>query len=258
MTVLSSRGARLHAGVVLRGLAIGGIAVVVAVGTAAELAALPTRSSADLSAAVYALDVVAVGALFWMRRAPIFAATVALAAAVASHFLGFPGGAGGMALFYATFELARTGRRAPTTLAFALPVLWAGALMLPPAGVRIDSPGLLGPVAGMLWMAGTGVAVRRTRAKPDDDRSRLVPGSVAGVRRLVVASEVGELSALTPREREVVALVGTGLDNSAIAELLFVSPTTVKSHVNHAMGKLGTTTRAQLVARAHRYGLVSQ
>ena len=53
MTVLSSRGARLHAGVVLRGLAIGGIAIVVAVGSAAELAGLPTRSPAGLSAAVY-------------------------------------------------------------------------------------------------------------------------------------------------------------------------------------------------------------
>ena len=258
MTVLSLRGARPHAATVLRGLAIGGIAVVVAVGTAAELATPSARSSLGLSVFVWALDLVAVCALLWMRRAPVLASVVALAAAIAGHFFGFPGGAAGMVLFYATFELARSGRRARTTVAFALPFVWATALMLPPGGISIDSAGLLGPVAGMLWMCGTGIAVRRTRSPAVDDHARRGRGPVTGIRPRASAGDDAELSALTPRELEVVALVGTGLDNSAIAELLFVSPTTVKSHVNHAMGKLGTTTRAQLVARAHRYGLVSQ
>ncbi|MER7460786.1 response regulator transcription factor [Micromonospora sp. NPDC126480] len=64
------------------------------------------------------------------------------------------------------------------------------------------------------------------------------------------------LRALTDREREVVALVATGLSNEQIAERLVVSPLTAKTHVNRAMMKLGTRDRAQLVAVAYQSGLV--
>jgi DNA-binding CsgD family transcriptional regulator len=236
----------------LRGLALAGTALVVVAGTAAELAAAPPRWGLDTPALAYTLGFIAVGGLVWIRRAPLTATTICLAAVVTGHFLGFPGGATGMVFFYAAFALARSRRRAPTVVAFVLPFLWAGALMLPPGAVPIASPGLLGPVAGMLWMAGTGLAVRR--AQPAASRApavipRLLPPELA-------ASSAG-LSALTPREREIVAFVATGLDNTDIAELLFLSPVTVKSHVTHAMGKLHTTTRAQLVARAHYEGLVA-
>ena len=49
---------------------------------------------------------------------------------------------------------------------------------------------------------------------------------------------------LTNREREVMTLVASGLQSSDIAERLFLSPETVKSHVHNAMGKLGSHTRA--------------
>jgi DNA-binding NarL/FixJ family response regulator len=62
---------------------------------------------------------------------------------------------------------------------------------------------------------------------------------------------------LTAREREVVALVGLGLDNAEIAERLVVSPTTAKSHVSHAMLKVGATDRAKLVVFAYEAGLVA-
>jgi DNA-binding NarL/FixJ family response regulator len=65
-----------------------------------------------------------------------------------------------------------------------------------------------------------------------------------------------ELSALTEREREVLALVGRGLSNEAIAEQLYVSPLTAKTHVNRAMMKLGARDRAQLVVAAYQTGLV--
>ncbi|HYN92832.1 MAG TPA: response regulator transcription factor [Pilimelia sp.] len=61
---------------------------------------------------------------------------------------------------------------------------------------------------------------------------------------------------LTDREREVVALVGRGLDNEAIARELFLSPATVRTHVGRAMTKLAARNRAQLVIYAYETGLV--
>lgn len=55
---------------------------------------------------------------------------------------------------------------------------------------------------------------------------------------------------LTNREREVMTLVASGLQSSDMAERLFLSPETVKSHVQNAMGKLGSHTRAHAVAIA--------
>ncbi|MFD8999846.1 LuxR C-terminal-related transcriptional regulator [Streptomyces sp. NPDC059582] len=62
---------------------------------------------------------------------------------------------------------------------------------------------------------------------------------------------------LTPREREVVSLAALGLDNREISIRLIVSHLTVKTHINRAMVKLDVRSRAQLVAEAHRNGLVS-
>jgi DNA-binding NarL/FixJ family response regulator len=63
------------------------------------------------------------------------------------------------------------------------------------------------------------------------------------------------LAALTDRERQVVALVADGLSNTEIADLLTLSPLTVKTHANHAMTKLGARDRAQLVVLAFQTGL---
>ena len=64
------------------------------------------------------------------------------------------------------------------------------------------------------------------------------------------------LAVLTDREREVVALVGTGLSNDDIATVLSVSPLTAKTHVNRSMAKLGARDRAQLVVLAYQSGLI--
>lgn len=73
------------------------------------------------------------------------------------------------------------------------------------------------------------------------------------------ATEAGEdrLSILTERERQVVALVGQGLNNDEIGSELFLSPATARTHVSHAMLKLSARDRAQLVVIAYQTGLVT-
>jgi DNA-binding CsgD family transcriptional regulator len=60
-------------------------------------------------------------------------------------------------------------------------------------------------------------------------------------------------ASLTPTERDVVRLVSEGLANNDIAGRLFVSPRTVQTHLTHVYGKLGLTSRVQLVQEAARH-----
>ncbi|WP_329016174.1 response regulator transcription factor [Streptomyces sp. NBC_01601] len=69
-------------------------------------------------------------------------------------------------------------------------------------------------------------------------------------------SAVGGPSGLSERERQVLALVARGLNNSEIADALGLSPLTAKTHVSRMMGKLGARDRAQLVIVAYESGLV--
>ncbi|MFF9607740.1 response regulator [Streptomyces sp. NPDC014684] len=91
----------------------------------------------------------------------------------------------------------------------------------------------------LLSPAATGALIRRFLAQPDPP-----------------SGEVHErLECLTRRERDVVGLVALGLSNDEIAEHLFVSPLTAKTHVNRAMTKLAARDRAQLVVIAYQCGL---
>ena len=60
---------------------------------------------------------------------------------------------------------------------------------------------------------------------------------------------------LTERERAVLALMVEGLNNTQIAGRLFVSPSTIKTHVSHILSKLGVASRTEAVALAMRYRL---
>jgi len=70
-----------------------------------------------------------------------------------------------------------------------------------------------------------------------------------------VQLEVEKIKTLSPREREVIVLVGEGLKNSAIAERLFISETTVRHHMTSVFSKLDLTSRLELVIFAFRHGL---
>jgi len=83
---------------------------------------------------------------------------------------------------------------------------------------------------------------------------RLLARVAAGLRR---AEAPERLAVLTDREREVLTLVAGGLTNEEIAERLFLSPLTAKTHVSRVMGKLGARDRVQLVVLAYETGLVA-
>src|SRR5262249_29953735 len=61
---------------------------------------------------------------------------------------------------------------------------------------------------------------------------------------------------ITPREREILALLARGLSNSAIGQRLYISGTTVKFHVSNVMQKLGARRRAEAVYAASKMGLI--
>jgi DNA-binding NarL/FixJ family response regulator len=72
-----------------------------------------------------------------------------------------------------------------------------------------------------------------------------------------LARAPARLEAITGREREVLALIATGLSNSEIADRLSISEATAKTHVGHLLTKLDARDRVHLVILAFQAGLVS-
>jgi DNA-binding NarL/FixJ family response regulator len=65
------------------------------------------------------------------------------------------------------------------------------------------------------------------------------------------------LDELTPRERQVLALIGQGRSNAEIAELLVIADSTAKTHVKRILAKIDAHDRAQAVVFAYRSGLIT-
>jgi DNA-binding NarL/FixJ family response regulator len=66
----------------------------------------------------------------------------------------------------------------------------------------------------------------------------------------------GDLAVITARERQVLALIATGLSNTEIADRLSISPATAKTHVGHLLAKLNARDRVHLVILAYQTGIV--
>jgi DNA-binding NarL/FixJ family response regulator len=75
--------------------------------------------------------------------------------------------------------------------------------------------------------------------------------------RLVAGIGGGGPEPLTPREVEVLTLLGQGRSNNEIASALWIAPRTVKVHVQNILGKLGASNRTEAVTLAVKRGLIS-
>jgi DNA-binding NarL/FixJ family response regulator len=108
------------------------------------------------------------------------------------------------------------------------------------------------PAAGEL-RAATTAAVEGFAVLPATLAARLLPA-----RQAPLAEEPDEApEPLTPREREVLELLGQGLSNRQIAERLGISEHTAKFHVAAVSGKLGAGSRTEAVSRGVRRGLIT-
>jgi DNA-binding CsgD family transcriptional regulator len=87
---------------------------------------------------------------------------------------------------------------------------------------------------------------------PSLERARWLARTVQSEATPSVPSEV---DVLTPREREVAALLARGISNRGIAEALVISETTAEVHVKHILGKLGFQSRSQAAVWAAEHGL---
>lgn len=110
----------------------------------------------------------------------------------------------------------------------------------------IDAVRVVAAGQSLLAPAVTRVLIEAFVANTPDDPS------VLGAKE----ADASRLEVLTPREREILALVGTGMSNHEIATRLVLSPLTVKTHVSRLLLKLSARDRPQLVVLAYETGLV--
>jgi DNA-binding NarL/FixJ family response regulator len=139
----------------------------------------------------------------------------------------------------------------PADLVAAVRVVAAGeALLAPRLTRRLIEAFVAGGSGGVAGRAATGTGLAATGTGRAATGTGLAATGAGG------AGAAETLERLTPREREVLALVGRGRSNAEIAERLVVSPLTAKTHVARLFSKLGARDRAQLVVAAYESGLV--
>ncbi|MCU0493602.1 MAG: response regulator transcription factor [Chloroflexaceae bacterium] len=161
----------------------------------------------------------------------------------------------------------------------ALPVcdvlLLANAALLPDT---VQVPGSLGEVALVLLADDPRLALRLRRmplrgwalVSPDASESELHAAVLAATQGMVALPQALAVSllsqaptpeslddTLTPREREVLELIGQGLPNKLIALQLNISEHTVKFHISSIFAKLGAASRTEAVSLGARRGLIA-
>jgi DNA-binding NarL/FixJ family response regulator len=156
-------------------------------------------------------------------------------------------------------------------------VLWDVGLHPAEPGGRLDAPELGAPVLalvpdepageGALSAGARGLLFRDVAPAPLLAALRAVArgltvfdpalASVRTTPRAAASASTSGPESLTPREREVLALLAEGLSNKAIADRLDISEHTAKFHVNAVLAKLGVQRRTEAVVRAARMGLVT-
>jgi DNA-binding NarL/FixJ family response regulator len=152
-------------------------------------------------------------------------------------------------------------------------VLWDVGLH--PAEARLESPELGAPVLALVPDESAGESALASGARGllfrDVAPAALLAALQAVARGLTVFEPAlsglraapraspapSSPESLTPREREVLALLAEGLSNKAIADRLAISEHTAKFHVNAVLAKLGVQRRTEAVVRAARLGLVT-
>jgi DNA-binding NarL/FixJ family response regulator len=168
-------------------------------------------------------------------------------------------------------EAIRRLRERPGHLGILVLTSFGGADQVIPA-IRAGADGYLLKDAGPAALEDAIRAVHRGEARLGPEATAVVMARVAGSAPAATAGDplppaVGavddrvapahpDLERLTPREREVLAGLGRGLSNRALADELFVSEKTVKTHVSSVLSKLRLTDRTQAALFAVRTGIV--
>ena len=110
--------------------------------------------------------------------------------------------------------------------------------------------------AGYLSKDSTGERICDAIAAVSRGETVLDPAAQAGVAHEIRMRVEDERPALTSREREILRLTADGCSAPQIAERLYLSPTTVRTHLQHLYDKLGVSDRAAAVAEAMRRRLL--
>ncbi|MGL5818071.1 MAG: response regulator transcription factor [Phycicoccus sp.] len=181
-------------------------------------------------------------------RRSLPALSAVLVAFLAGQGLGYPPHAASLAVSIAAYRLSRAHDTRVTAGGLVVSaVLWCATAAVAPGWVLQSADLVLfalvvvAPAAvGRMTRTTASSRVRRVSAPP-------VPGAVE-----LPSSSLG---ALSPREREVLYLLGQGMTNAEIADALTVGRETVKSHVSRILAKLGLRDRTAAAIFAHRSGV---
>jgi DNA-binding CsgD family transcriptional regulator len=115
---------------------------------------------------------------------------------------------------------------------------------------------IYGGLVALLFSAlGIWLGLKLTR--PAEVKAVTDAAAAPGVQPFAVNQERMEALGITPREHEILALMAAGLSNREIAETLFVSENTVKTHSSRLFSKLNARRRTQAVQIAKQAGLIA-